>query len=171
MVLRVGHDAVHGGRCEIRVRLICRGLRHVRCQVGGCGGLRRKSLRYNGLSDCCASAVAVRAPGHSPTPRESHKILGLSTAFARLLSLQKEFHRGELDPSQCNRRIGWSRFGLGVSYQIPGTRFGVFSEGTGWVYDFDRAGLNNTSSTLAGLADSRTGCSKPRRHGIRVRWT
>ncbi len=36
------------------------------------------------------------------------------------------------------------RFGLGVSYKIPGTRFGVFSEGTGWVYDFDRAGLNDT---------------------------
>ena len=36
------------------------------------------------------------------------------------------------------------RFGLGVSYEIPGTKFGVFSEGTGWVYDFDRSGLNDT---------------------------
>ncbi len=37
---------------------------HVRCHVGGRGGLGRKSLRYSSLSDCCAFASAALAPGH-----------------------------------------------------------------------------------------------------------
>ena len=29
------------------------------------------------------------------------------------------------------------RFGVGFSYEIPRTRFSLFSQGTGWVYNFD----------------------------------
>ncbi len=53
---------------------------HVRCQVGGCGGLRRKSLGYSGLSDCCVCRSAVRAPGHS-------RHLGSDTRYWELLGL------------------------------------------------------------------------------------
>ena len=41
---------------------------HVRCHVGGRGGLRRKSLRYSGLPDCCAfAAVQYRRRGTPDT--------------------------------------------------------------------------------------------------------
>ncbi len=53
-----------------------------------------------------------------------------------------------LDPSSSNSLDSFTkfagRFGAGFSYEIPGTSFGLFSEATGWVYDFDRSGLDST---------------------------
>lgn len=36
------------------------------------------------------------------------------------------------------------KFGLGFEYQIPNTGFGFFAEGSGWVYEWDRYGLDRT---------------------------
>ena len=36
------------------------------------------------------------------------------------------------------------RFGIGFEYQIPGSGLGLFAEGSGWVYEWDRYGLNRT---------------------------
>jgi hypothetical protein len=36
------------------------------------------------------------------------------------------------------------RFGLGFEYQFPDTGFGIFAEGSGWVYNFDRYGFDRT---------------------------
>jgi hypothetical protein len=35
------------------------------------------------------------------------------------------------------------RLGLGFEYRLP-RRFGLHAEATGWVYDWDRYGLNRT---------------------------
>ena len=35
-------------------------------------------------------------------------------------------------------------FGLGFEYQIPGSGLGLFAEGSGWAYKWDRYGLNRT---------------------------
>ena len=39
---------------------------------------------------------------------------------------------------------GAGRFGAGVSYSIPRSNFGLFAEGTGWVYKFDQSGFDKT---------------------------
>jgi hypothetical protein len=36
------------------------------------------------------------------------------------------------------------RLGLGFEYQFPNTGFGIFAEGTGWVYKWDRYGFDRT---------------------------
>jgi hypothetical protein len=36
------------------------------------------------------------------------------------------------------------RFGLGFEYQIPNSGFGLFAEGSGWVYNWDRYGFDRT---------------------------
>jgi len=36
------------------------------------------------------------------------------------------------------------RLGLGFEYQFPNTGFGLFAEGSGWVYEWDRYGLDRT---------------------------
>jgi opacity protein-like surface antigen len=37
-----------------------------------------------------------------------------------------------------------ARFGLGFEYQIPDTGFGLFAEGSGWAYEWDRYGFDET---------------------------
>ncbi len=41
------------------------------------------------------------------------------------------------------------RFGVGFSYEIPRTRFSLFSQGTGWVHDFDRSEFNGRQFDIA----------------------
>jgi opacity protein-like surface antigen len=36
------------------------------------------------------------------------------------------------------------RFGLGFEYQVPNTGFGLYAEGSGWVYNWDRYGFDRT---------------------------
>jgi opacity protein-like surface antigen len=36
------------------------------------------------------------------------------------------------------------RGGLGFEFQVPNSGFGVFAEGAGWVYEFDRFGFDQT---------------------------
>jgi hypothetical protein len=36
------------------------------------------------------------------------------------------------------------KLGLGFDYQFPNTGFGIFAEGSGWVYKWDRYGLDRT---------------------------
>ncbi|MCH8935736.1 MAG: porin family protein [Gemmatimonadetes bacterium] len=41
------------------------------------------------------------------------------------------------------------RFGAGLSYEFPGSGFGIFGEASGFVYDFDRAGVDETQVDIA----------------------
>ncbi len=44
------------------------------------------------------------------------------------------------------------RFGVGFSYEIPRTRFSLFSQGTGWVYNLDnRPGLFRERESRIGV--------------------
>lgn len=47
---------------------------------------------------------------------------------------------------------GAGKFGLGFSYQIPRSEVGIFVEGTGWLYKWDRYGFDKTQfdTTVSG---------------------
>ena len=53
-----------------------------------------------------------------------------------------------------NKTRAAGTFGLGLSYQIPRTNFGIFAEGKSWLYRFDKlngalAGFNKTQYEVA----------------------
>jgi hypothetical protein len=39
---------------------------------------------------------------------------------------------------------GAGRFGVGFEYQVPNSGFGLFAQGDGWIYKWDRYGFNRT---------------------------
>ncbi len=43
---------------------------------------------------------------------------------------------------------GAGKAGIGVSYELPRTQFGVYAEGSGWVYKWDRLGYDKTQFDL-----------------------
>ncbi len=53
-----------------------------------------------------------------------------------------------LDPQDTSSLDSFTRlagrFGLGLSYRIANSRLSIFSQGTGWVYDFDGGTLDGT---------------------------
>lgn len=52
----------------------------------------------------------------------------------------------ERDLSGANTRFtkGAGKVGVGLSYQLPRSDFGVYVEGTGWLYKWDRYGFDKT---------------------------
>jgi opacity protein-like surface antigen len=48
----------------------------------------------------------------------------------------------QFDDSNFTKPAG--KAGIGFEYQIPNTGFGVFAEGTGWAYKWDRYGFDRT---------------------------
>jgi len=50
----------------------------------------------------------------------------------------------DVTPDQPSFTKGAGKFGVGLSYQIPRSNVGVYAEGTGWIYKWDRYGFNKT---------------------------
>ncbi len=47
-------------------------------------------------------------------------------------------------PDQDSFTKGAGKFGVGLSYQIPRSKVGLYIEGAGWVYNWDRYGFDKT---------------------------
>jgi hypothetical protein len=47
-------------------------------------------------------------------------------------------------PNQDTFTMGAGKFGVGFSYQIPGSKVRLYVEGAGWVYKWDRYGFDKT---------------------------
>jgi opacity protein-like surface antigen len=52
--------------------------------------------------------------------------------------------RHDVTPEEPDFTKGAGKFGLGISYQIPGSNVGIYAEGTTWVYKWDRYGFDRT---------------------------
>jgi len=50
----------------------------------------------------------------------------------------------DVTPSQASFTKGAGKVGVGLNYQIPRSNLGVYVEGTGWLYKWDRYGFDKT---------------------------
>jgi opacity protein-like surface antigen len=50
----------------------------------------------------------------------------------------------DVTPSQASFTKGAGKVGVGLSYQIPRSNVGLYVEGTGWIYKWDRYGFDRT---------------------------
>jgi opacity protein-like surface antigen len=50
----------------------------------------------------------------------------------------------DVTPSQTSFTKGAGKVGLGLNYQIPRSNVGLYVEGTGWIYKWDRYGFDRT---------------------------
>lgn len=59
----------------------------------------------------------------------------------------------EIDDTGGRRLDSFSKFaehfGAGLSYEFPRSGLGIFGEASGFVYDFDRAGVDETQFDIA----------------------
>ena len=50
----------------------------------------------------------------------------------------------DVTPSQASFTKGAGKVGVGINYQIPRSNLGLYVEGTGWLYKWDRYGFDKT---------------------------
>ena len=50
----------------------------------------------------------------------------------------------DVTPSQASFTKGAGKVGVGINYQIPRSNLGLYVEGTGWLYKWDRYGFDMT---------------------------
>ncbi len=70
---------------------------HVRCHAGGRGELRRKSLRYSGLSDYCAVAAVQCGRRGPPDTSGVSRNTGSRYSFRATPISSRGIRRGESD--------------------------------------------------------------------------